>query len=455
MRLYPAFDNDTTQKEVNNAASQATMHALNPAYALAGLPFSYGVFQKYYSQHQPFASDPKDIASIGTTTTGVMYLAAPFVASGLQRWQNRRVLITIVGHVLLLVGLVSASFATKTRDLVITQGLIYGLGGAFMYEPRLFYLDQWFIARKGLAYGILWAGTGLGGTVVPLILDWSLAKYGVRVTFRMWAIVLVSQRSATVGMSILFCSQFILLTPLVFLVKPRLPLPGKGETRPLNLRFLGQWTFWVLELGNIIQGMGYFIPSIYLPTFGETYLDLSSVPNTLLISVFNLASVGGTVLIGYLIDHLHPSTVILISSLGSALSVFVLWGFALSRPVIYIFAIMYGIFAGGYAATWTGYVSEIQRDAIEAEAVIVLGMLSAGRGLGSVSSGPISEALLQYSKWDAPGAYGTQYGVLIVFTGVTAVVGGLGFFTRLRFRGVDNDSIASTMEIRTSHEGTR
>ncbi|KAL8919506.1 MAG: hypothetical protein Q9172_004944 [Xanthocarpia lactea] len=189
--------------------------------------------------------------------------------------------------------------------------------------------------------------------------------------------------------------------------------------------------------------------------FPETYLHLPSIPTTLLISVFNLSSVGGTIFFGYLTDRLHPSTAILISSLGAALSVFLLWGFALSKPVIYIFAITYGVFGGGYAATWTGFVSEIQRDAGEAEAVIVLGMLAAGRGPGSVSSGPLSEALLKYDKWNLTGAYGTRYGVLIVFTGVTAVMGWLGFFTRSRFRGVDSNSLARTAEIRFSHEETR
>lgn len=33
-----------------------------------GFPFSYGVFQKYYSTHEPFSSHPSGIASVGTTT---------------------------------------------------------------------------------------------------------------------------------------------------------------------------------------------------------------------------------------------------------------------------------------------------------------------------------------------------------------------------------------------------
>lgn len=35
---------------------------------IEGLPFSYGVFQKYYSDHMQFSSQSSQIASVGTTT---------------------------------------------------------------------------------------------------------------------------------------------------------------------------------------------------------------------------------------------------------------------------------------------------------------------------------------------------------------------------------------------------
>lgn len=56
-------------------------------------------------------------------------------------------------------------------------------------------------------------------------------------------------------------------------------------------------------------------------------------------------------------------------------------------------------------------------------------MLAAGRGIGAVCSGPLSEALLRDGPWKGEGAlgYGTGYGGLIVFTGITALCGGLSF----------------------------
>lgn len=40
--------------------------------AVWGFPFSYGVFQEYYLNHEPFKEEPAGIAAISTTATGIM-----------------------------------------------------------------------------------------------------------------------------------------------------------------------------------------------------------------------------------------------------------------------------------------------------------------------------------------------------------------------------------------------
>jgi len=54
------------------------------------------------------------------------------------------------------IALVTASFATKARHLILTQGALYAIGGSLLYCPTLIFLDEWFIQRKGLAFGIVW-----------------------------------------------------------------------------------------------------------------------------------------------------------------------------------------------------------------------------------------------------------------------------------------------------------
>lgn len=153
---------------------------------------------------------------------------------------------------------------------------------------------------------------------------------------------------------------------------------------------------------------------------------------TLSVSLLNGASTFGAVFIGFLVDRFQMRTALLVSTIGSAISVFLIWGFAVAEPGLYAFALMYGIFAGGYTATWTGCVTEVQKVVPRTETGVMMGIMAAGRGVGSMASGPMSEKLFSLGprKGVLQGVYGTDYGSLILFTGVTALLGGLGVLGR-------------------------
>lgn len=122
---------------------------------------------------------------------GLAYFVAPFAAFSLQRWPAQRKNASIGGLILIVTALLAASCATSVVHLILTQGILYGFGGALLYNPFLFYLDEWFIRRKGLAYGIFFSGTGLCGSFIPAILEWGLNNYGFRLTLQLWAVVAV------------------------------------------------------------------------------------------------------------------------------------------------------------------------------------------------------------------------------------------------------------------------
>lgn len=60
--------------------------------------------------------------------------------------------------------MILASFANTVGQLIVTQGVLFAIGGSLVYSPAFLYLDQWFVRKKGLAYGVMWAGAGASGT---------------------------------------------------------------------------------------------------------------------------------------------------------------------------------------------------------------------------------------------------------------------------------------------------
>jgi MFS family permease len=178
----------------------------------------------------------------------------------------------------------------------------------------------------------------------------------------------------------------------------------------------------------IVESLGYFLPSIYLPTFARS-LGLSPAIGSLLIALLNGAAVFATIIMGMLCDRFHVTTVILLSTIGATISVFVFWGLSTAYPLLCIFAVLYGFFAGGFVSTNAGVMKMVKRQDQSADVGMLLGVIRAGRGIGSVLSGPLSEQLLRGRIWEGKAGlgYGSGFGSLIVFTGVTAAVGGLSF----------------------------
>lgn len=186
--------------------------------------------------------------------------------------------------------------------------------------------------------------------------------------------------------------------------------------------------FIFLEIGNILEGLGYFVPGIYLPTYARS-IGLSSAAMAATVAVLNGAAVFGRILIGILVDRFHVITVIAICTVGAVVSVLVFWGLATDISLLLLFSAAYGFFAGSYSSCWTGIIREVKREHNAVNTGVIFSFLVAGRGIGSIACGPLSEALLKGHMWqgEAVLGYGTGYGSLIVYTGVTALLGGLTF----------------------------
>lgn len=121
-----------------------------------------------------------------------MYLAAPIVFGVYQRFPLFLRQSRFYGLPIVVLAIVLSSFATKVWHLVLTQGVIYAIGGGLLYYPIFIFIDEWFIRRKGFAFGVIWAGSGTGGLSGPLVLNWGLSRYGPATFLRGWAVTFVS-----------------------------------------------------------------------------------------------------------------------------------------------------------------------------------------------------------------------------------------------------------------------
>lgn len=380
-----------------------------------GFPFTSGVFQEFYSSE--FADDNSSgVAMIGTVALGVLYLASPVCLFMLRQWPRHRRKSIMIGFLITAVALVAASFATRVWQLVLTQGFLYAVGACMMSYPTMLFLDEWFTHRKGLAFGLAWASTGCSGVAFPLLISWSLTHFSFRITLRAWVV-----------------ASMLVLGPVLRFMKPRVP-SSTASAPPSNMpdmRFVVCRPFFPLQLCSILESLGYFLPSLYLPLYARS-LGFSNEIATASIVLLNTGAFFGSMVTGFLVDRWDVTSVMLFSTVGATLSVVFLWGFSGLATILCLFSWLYGFFAGSFSSTWPGVMRETTQKHHSAEPGLVYALLVAGRGVGGVVSGPLSEALLRappLTKTFAYG-YGSKYGLLIVFTGVSNLLGGIGFIAR-------------------------
>lgn len=369
---------------------------------------AFGVFQEHYSR-QPEFKDSPNIAAIGTISSSIYFLGAPFATRLVTRYQRWQYHMVLGGTTTCILALLGASFARSVNVLIATQGVLYGTGFLFLYTPLLSMLNEWFVQRRGFAYAVVFAGGGVSGVGLPFLFEWLLGRWGFRGALRIFVVV-----------------QLILVVPVLPLLRGRLPVSTRATVRPVDLTFLKNPVFWILTVSNLSQSLAYYIPPLYLPTFAAA-MGLSGPIGALVLAAYNLATVAGQLGFGYLSDRVNDIFIlVVITGLVSSVAAFTLWGLAHSLAPLILFTIIYGLFAGAYVVFWQRFGSMLSDDPQP-----VYSLMAFGKGVGNIVIAPISQSLLNKPLFSNYGL--GKFGSLIIYLGSLmffSSIGGMAWLTK-------------------------
>ncbi|KAI9034902.1 putative MFS monocarboxylate transporter [Aspergillus affinis] len=209
---------------------------------------------------------------------------------GVSRW-----------FLIMCLALAMSSFSTTTTHLMLSQGILYGVGSSIAYTPLVIFMNEWFERKRGLAFGII------------------------------------------------------------------------HRPRPLNCSFLKERSFDIYQLGNTLESFGFFLPTIYLPSYART-LGASNRNASITAILFNIGTIIGSTIMGTFVDRYHATTCIMTSTIGGTIAVFVLWGVSMSLAPVNPYA----------------------------DDGMVFAFLCVDRGIGNVISRPWSDALMK-TDWRGVG----------------------------------------------------
>ncbi|MDX3910314.1 MAG: MFS transporter [Sphingobium sp.] len=200
--------------------------------------------------------------------------------------------------------------------LLILFFLIGAGGGAATAMPYTVAISGLFDKHRGLALGLVVAGSGVGAFSFPQIAERLVDGLGWRAAF------------AIIGLG----SSLIAAAGLAFLVRTPPGVSSRGAGLPGSAGIFPSWLgsryFWFIALPIMaISVTAFGMVSSYVFLFADRGIPAATV--TLILSLGGLASLAGRLVVGYLLDRIFApyvaAVVFALAALGVLLLMFTPW----------------------------------------------------------------------------------------------------------------------------------
>ncbi|KAL6871764.1 MFS general substrate transporter [Trichoderma longibrachiatum] len=249
-----------------------------------GINSMFGVFLAFYLESNTYpGATPLQFAFIG----GLCFSIGAFISG----------------------AYIAASFSKTIWQLILSQGVCYGIGMGICFIGTASIVPQYFTKRRSLAVGIATGGTGLGGLVYSLAANEMIhSRLGIEWTFRIMAII---------------C--FVVITASALFLKDRNE-KQKATVKVLEWKLFKMLDFWLFLGWLWLSSLGYVVVVFSLSAYAQE-VGFSAEQGSLVSAMFNLSTGIGRPVIGLLCDKFGEIRVTSIGTLISTLITFFIWIF--------------------------------------------------------------------------------------------------------------------------------
>ncbi|RQV11270.1 MFS transporter [Burkholderia cenocepacia] len=325
-----------------------------------GSAYTFSAFVE--SLQRDFAASRGQI-SLVFSLAGFLYFGFGIVSGPLaDRFGSRR--LAVAGMLLTGVGLAAAGAAHTLLQVYVAYGLGVGFGVGCAYVPAVGAVQRWFVRRRGFASGLAVAGIGVGTLVMPPLASALVVQVGWRgayFTLAALAIVLGA------GMSLLIEND-----PRRRGLLPDGDAPGDGSRHAAAAltgatgasvhagatvrEAVTSRPFASLYAACLVCSFGVFVPFVHLVPYA---LDHGVAPSTavLLLGAIGVGSTAGRFFLGGLADRFGRRASLLAMFAGMAVAL-VAWAGAGSVATLAAFALVFGVFYGGWVAVLPAVVMD-------------------------------------------------------------------------------------------------
>ncbi|KAF2844955.1 MFS general substrate transporter [Plenodomus tracheiphilus IPT5] len=300
----------------------------------------------------------------------------------------------IPGMLLAALGMFMTSLATEYWQLMITQGLMNGVGNGMQFAPALSLVSTYFATNRAVALAIMASGSATGGLVYPTIARQLLPRIGFAWTVRVMGFMMLA-------VGTFYCS----------LLRPRLPPRKSGPL--LELSAFRELPYSLFLIAIFLICLGQYFAFYYITTFAVDVLHIPYGASINVLLVLNGIGVLGRIIPSYFSDkYTGPYNILIPFCFVSAILLF-LWPSVNSEAALYGWAITFGFFVAGFQGIFPAALTTLTKDMSKVGTRNGQGF--AVVGLGTFIGPPIAGALIE--------GYGGAYLAAQVFAGAAVFMG--------------------------------
>ncbi|KAJ2384122.1 hypothetical protein H4S02_004965 [Coemansia sp. RSA 2611] len=353
---------------------------------------AFGVFQDYYV-NEKFQGQVSNatISLIGVLNSSCMAILGVVSGKLCERFGYR--IVPLCGVFTLSLGYFLASFATQPWHLLLTQGVLCGVGAALTFLPAAVIPSQWFERRRGLATGTVNLGIGVGGIVWTQFNHMLIKRISVAWVLRLISIIVLA-----------------LCTASILLIKTFQSTPVQQKPNLQSLRNRNLLTFMT---ASFFTGISSLVPFFYLPGYAKD-IGISSGGGALITSIANGASLTGRLLAAMFSDYFGPVVILLCAYALTSASVLLIWTTTSSFAGTMAFGIVFGL---GYGVIFTQTSAFVAKFFGVDTLPVFVGLYYTVSGLGYPFGPPIAGVLLEKTR-----EWGTPYLALKLYCGLPMVI---------------------------------
>ncbi|KAJ5750793.1 hypothetical protein N7533_007821 [Penicillium manginii] len=333
-----------------------------------------GVFTLHYKQVMLPEYSASQLGWIATIAVFLIFGVGIPIGALVDRYGTRPVVAPFVALGIVSLGLLSLC---KTYwQIVLCQGVAFGLACSGTTLPAVICVTQWFSTKRGLAVGLASSGSSFGGLIFPIMVSRLINSHGFKTAIH-WSTLVVG---VCMIVGLICCEgpyppkRLAAMKEKESSASPSLDSPKTDEKSdegdlgvsgsveastnpdqpaakvPGMAHNLVPWIAFCV--GVFCCTFSLLVPFDYLPTIAvEQGMKQDLAQYTL--AMINAGSMIGRIIPGFISDHLGQFNVMALVTTLSAIALLVVWLPVYYSPTnggIIFFSLFYGFVSGGYTS---------------------------------------------------------------------------------------------------------